>query len=133
MLKLYFSKTTDVISLVLIIGFAIFFGIVNARREGIEGWGKLVVVVFFVGLFMSIMSGMRDGMSTPSAVFPNNNWACILLSILGGLAFLFGIVSIIIRKQNFWQVSFYMLSLIIIVKTLVVEIYRIALYIKGAI
>lgn len=133
MLKLYFSKATDVISLVLIIGFSIFFGIVNSRRENIEGWGRLVLVVFFVGLFMSMMSGMRDGMSTPTAVFPNNNWACILLSILGGLAFIVGIIAIIIRKQNFWQISFYMLSMIIIVKTLLVETYRIILYIKGTI
>lgn len=131
MIKLYFSKATDIISLLLIIGFSVFFGVVNSRREGIEGWGRLVLVVFFVGLFMSMMSGMRDGMSTPSAVFPNNSWACILLSVLGGLAFVAGIVALIIRKQNFWQVSFYVLSSIIVVKTLLVEVYRIILHIKG--
>jgi MFS family permease len=131
MLKLYFSKATDIISLILIIGFSVLFGVVNSRREGIQGWGKLVIVAFFVGLFMSMVSGMRDGMSTPAAVFPNNNWACILLSILGGLAFVVGVIALIIRKQNFWQISFYMMSGIIIVKTVLVEVYRIVLHIKG--
>jgi isoprenylcysteine carboxyl methyltransferase (ICMT) family protein YpbQ len=125
MIKLYFSKATDVISLILIVGFSVFFGMVNARKSNIEGWGKYVLVVFLVGLLMSMMSGMRDAMGTPIAIFPNNNWACILLSVLGGLAFVIGIISIFIRKQNFWQISFYMLSIIIIAKTALVEVYRI--------
>lgn len=132
MIKLYFSKPTDIISLMLIIGFSVFFGIVTARRSGIQNWGLLVLCVFFIGLLMSMMSGMRDGMATPSAVFPNNSLITTILCILGGLAFIFGIAAIFFRSQGFWQVSFYALSTIIIAKVLMVEVFRIVLYIKGS-
>lgn len=133
MYKLYFSKPAGIISLLLIIGFSVLFAMVTAKRESIQGWGKFVIIVFFIGLFMSMMSGMRDGMATPTAVFANNSWACILLSILGGLAFIAGILAIFVRREDFWQVVFYILSSIIIVKVLVTEAYRIVLSIKGLI
>jgi hypothetical protein len=53
-----------------------------------------------------------------------------VLSILGVLAFIVGIAAIIIRKQSVWQVEFYVLSAIILVKTVVVEVYRVIAYIK---
>lgn len=130
MLKLYFSDVSTIISTVLIIGFGVFFGIVTGKRNNISHWGILVLVLFFVGLAMSMMSGMKDNISTPSALIPNKHWAMTLLSILGGLAFVVGIIMLIIRRQNFWQFGFYMLSAIIIAKTVMVEVYRIIMYIR---
>jgi hypothetical protein len=51
-----------------------------------------------------------------------------VLCVLGGLAFLSGLLALIIRNQAFWQVSFYLMSSIIIVKVLVTEAFRIVHY-----
>ena len=48
--------------------------------------------------------------------------------VLGGLAFLSGLLALIIRNQTFWQVSFYLMSTIIILKVLLTEAYRIVHY-----
>lgn len=131
MFKLYFSSVSSIISMVLIIGFAIFFGLVNMRRGSINHWGVLVICIFFLGLSMSFLSGMKDNINTASAVIPANNWAMIILSILGGLAFMVGIATIFVRRQNFWQISFYTLSAVIMIKIAITEGYRIFTYIRG--
>lgn len=130
MIKLYFGNVTTIISTLTIIGFAIFFGYTIARRESINNWGLLVLVLFFIGLFMSIMSGSKDGMGTSASIFAVGGPIFIMLSILGGLAFLIAIATIFIKKQDFWQVSFYAISTIIIIKTIVVEVSRIILMLK---
>ncbi len=81
--------------------------------------------MFFLGLFMSMMRGMKDGMATPASALPTNHWVITTLCALGGLAFLSGLASLIIRKQVFWQISFYLLSAIIILKVLLTEACRI--------
>lgn len=128
MLKLFFGSTYSTISTFLIIAFGVFFGIVMAKRVSITHWGWLVLIVFFVGLAMSMMSGFKDGMGTANSLIPNNHWSMTVLCILGGLAFVAGIISLFVRKQDFWQISFFILSGIIIVKTLLTEGYRIADY-----
>jgi hypothetical protein len=131
MFKLYFSSVTAIISTILIVGFAILFSLVNMKRISINHWGVLVICIFFLGLLMSIMSGLKDNINTAAAAIPANSWLMTVLSILGVLAFIVGIAAIIIRKQNVWQVEFYVLSAIILVKTVVVEVYRVITYIKG--
>lgn len=130
-MKLYYSTLPSIISTVLIIGFGAFFCIVNARRGNISHWGTIVLCMFLLGLLMSIMSGMKDYINTASAVIPTNSWMMKVLSILGALAFAVGIAAIILRKQTIWQVEFYVLSAIILVKTVIVEVSRILAYIRG--
>lgn len=130
MLKMYFGSVSSIVSTILIIGFGILIWQVMERRATISKWGLLVLILFFMGLFMSMMSGMKDGMGTVTSIIPMKHWVMALLCILGGLAFLIGITAIIIRKQTFWQFNFYLLSAIIIVKILVTEGYRIYDYIK---
>lgn len=130
MLKLYFGSISSIISSLQIVFFGVFFWLVTERRTNISKWGILVLIVFFFGLFMSMMGGMKDGMGTPVSVIPEKHWAMAVLCILGGLAFLAGIAAIIIRKQMYWQISFYLLSAIIILKVVVTEGYRIYTYLK---
>lgn len=130
MLKLYFGNSSTIISTLLIIVFGMFFGMVMAKRSTITHWGILVLLMFFLGLFMSMMSGMKDGMGTASSIIPMNHWTMTVLCVLGGLAFLIAIVTLFVRKQDFWQISFYILSSIIIVKVLLTEGIRIVNLIK---
>jgi cbb3-type cytochrome oxidase subunit 3 len=130
MLKLYFGNLNSILSTILILVFGVIFWQVLEKRTTITKWGLLVLVLFFLGLFMSMMSGMKDGMNTAASVIPEKHWTMAVLCILGGLAMLAGIVAIFIRRQAFWQINFYLLSAIIIVKTVVTEGYRIYHYFK---
>jgi hypothetical protein len=128
MIKLYFGSVASTISTILILLFGLFFGLATARRSSVTFWGILVLVMLLLGLFMSIMSGLKDGMATASQLIPKGHWSMAVLSILGGLAFLVGIAAIFVRNQAFWQVCFYVLSSIVIVKTLLTEGIRLAHY-----
>lgn len=130
MLKLYFGSISSIISSLQIIFFGVFFWLVTERRATISKWGILVLIVFFFGLFMSMMGGMKDGMGTPASLIPQKHWVMAALCILGGLAFIAGIAAIFIRRQIYWQVSFYLLSAIILLKVVVTEGYRIYTYLK---
>lgn len=131
MFKLYFGSIASIISTLLIIVFVIFFGMIMYRRSTIVHWGILVLIVFFLGLFMSMMSGFKDGMGTSLSLIPTNHWIMITLSILGGLAFIVGIVTVFVRRQDYWQASYYILSSIIIAKILLTEVFRVVDYIKN--
>ena len=69
MLKLYFGSVFSTISTLLATVFVVFLALVAPRRDSITHWGTLVLVLFFLGLAMSIMSGMRDGIGT-AAISP---------------------------------------------------------------
>ena len=128
MLKLYFGSVFSTISTLLAVAFAVFFALVTARRASISHWGLLTLAMFILGLLMSMMSGMKDGMGSAASVIPNKHWMMTILCILGGLAFVSGLLALIVRNQVFWQVSFYLMSAIIILKVLLTEAYRIVHY-----
>lgn len=130
MLKLYFGNVTSIISTILFIVFGVIFCQVMARRNIITKWGLLVLLLFFLGLFMSFMSGMKDQVGGPASIIPANHWMMMVLCILGGIAMLIGIITLFIRRQAFWQISFYILSFLIIGKTLLTEGYRLVDYFK---
>ncbi len=125
MLKLYFGSVFTTISTLLAVAFAVFFALVTARRASISHWGLLTLAMFVLGLLMSMMSGMKDGMGSAASVIPMKHWVMTALSVLGGLAFLSGILALIIRNQAFWQISFYLISSVIILKVVLTEAYRI--------
>jgi hypothetical protein len=128
MLKLYFGSVFSAISTLLAVAFAVFFALVTARRASINHWGLMTLAMFILGLLMSMMSGMKDGMGSPASIIHTKHWVMTVLCVLGGLAFLSGLLALIIRNPSFWQVSFYLMSSIIIVKVLVTEAFRIVHY-----
>jgi hypothetical protein len=130
MLKLYFGSVFSTISTLLAVIFTVFFALVTARRASISHWGLFTLAMFILGLLMSMMSGMKDGMGSPSSVIPVKHWVMTALCVLGGLAFLSGLLALIIRNPSFWQVSFYLMSAIIVLKVLLTEIYRIVHYLN---
>lgn len=130
MLKLYFGSVFSTISTLLVASFAVFFTLIATRRVSITHWGTFALILFFLGLAMSVMSGMKDGIGTASSLIPTRHWLMTALCALGGLAFLVGVAALIIRNQGFWQAGFYALSGIIILKTILTEAFRIAQFVK---
>ena len=128
MQKLYFGNVNTIISTLLVAAFAVFFSLVTRNRANISHWGIFTLVMFFLGLAMSMMSGMKDGMGTAASILPSKHWITIVLMVAGGLGFLSGLLALIIRNQAYWQASFYILSSIIIVKVILTESFRIIHY-----
>ncbi|HSK68083.1 MAG TPA: hypothetical protein VLA21_02345 [Candidatus Limnocylindria bacterium] len=131
MLKLYFGTLTAAISTLLAVAFAVFFAVVMSRRSSITHWGLLTLAMFVLGLAMSMMSGMKDGMGTAASVLPMKHWVTIALSVVGGLGMLTGVLALFIRNQGFWQAGFYALSAVIILKLVMTEAFRVVLYLRG--
>lgn len=129
-LKLYFGSLPSLISTALIVGFAVFFGFALAGRGSIAHWGLLLLIMLVLGFAMSIVSGIKDGAGSASAVVPAKHWTMTVLSVLGVLALLTGAVSLFIRKQSFWRTGFFILASIVIAKTLLTEILRVVHYAK---
>lgn len=130
MIKLFFGNTASIISTVLMAVFALFFGLVLQRRTVIIHWGILVLFLFVLGLCMSVISGIKDKTGTPLTLIPAGHWVMTALCILGGLSFLTGMAALFIRKQSFWQIGFFTLSAIIIIKIILTESFRITDYFK---
>ncbi len=131
MLRLYFGSLYATVSTLLAAVFAAFFTIVVTRRGDITRWGLLTLFMFILGLAMAMMSGMKDGMSSPASVIPMKHWVAIALSVLGGVGMLLGVLALIIRSQGFWRAGFYALSAVVIVKLIMTEIFRIVRYLRG--
>ena len=72
---------------------------------------------------------LKDSMGDMMVVsFEQMNAPLAVLCTLGGLALLIGIVAAFCRKEKINKILFYSLSLIIVAKTIIVEVLRIASY-----
>ena len=75
------------------------------------------------------LSGIKDSVADAMAVsFEQMNPPLAILCALGGIALLIGVVAAFCKKEKINKGLFYALSMIIIVKTIIVEVLRIADY-----
>lgn len=130
MLKLYFGNAFTTLSTILILGFIVLFSFMVARRSAIQHWKVYVIVLFFMGLALSVMGGMKDNMGSSAAVISSSSWVMIALCLLGGAAMVTGIVMFFLKKPFASMVGAYLLSGIIIVKLVMTEVTRILQYIR---
>ena len=80
-----------------------------------------------MGTAMSALSGIKDSFADKMAVsFEQMNLPLAILCVLGGMAWLIGGVTVFCKKEKINRGLFYTLSLIITVKTIIVEVLRIA-------
>ena len=130
MVKLFLGNIPTIISTGLIIVFIFFFKEVISKDAQIIRWDTLVLRMFLLGFIMSAMSGVKDysGVLPPAIEFGSENKAFIVLSVLGGIAILLEIWALITKNQSIHRTLFYALSVIIIIKTVIVESMRIIKY-----
>jgi len=133
MSKLYFSTPWSLLSTIALLVFFFLFGWVVSKNSIITHWGTLVLILFFFGMFLSFLSGMKDGIGGPNSVIPMQGWGMTSLCLLGALAVVIGAGSLFLRRTGVWQVSFYLLSGVIIVKTILTESIRIIHYFQNGI
>jgi len=132
MLNLYFSSVPSIISTVLILGAACFIIYVLKNHMDHRYWGRIFIVLFVMGLLMSIMSGTRDAIGTPNG-FPTQGILFITLCVLGILGFIvliIGLLSKLGKSNVVFHYGSYILIAIIIIKTLLVEGKRIITFLS---
>lgn len=127
MLKLYFGNVANFISTCLLLTFFVIFIKVIKTNPADVDWKKMSVFMFAFGILLSATGGIKDTVSSnPAITFGTLNTPFILLCILGGLATILGIIALVIRRESALQRNlFYLLSFIIVVKTVILEGQRI--------
>lgn len=128
MFSMYFGSVISTISSCCILFFLGYFGRILYLGNSFQHWGKSLVVLLILGTFMSAMSGTRDAIGSAGG-FPTKGKVFISLCVLGGLGFLTGLIALITKFahfQKFYKIGTYILAIIIVVKTVLVEVHRIS-------
>ena len=132
MIKLYFGNVPSIISTILFLVFVVFFIRTMKKADGERKWKKASIITVLMGTAMSAFSGIKDSLSDTMAVsFEQMNPSLAILCALGGMALLIGVVAAFCKKEKINKGLFYALSMIIIVKTIIVEVLRIADYLES--
>ncbi|MFV0393137.1 MAG: hypothetical protein ACK5LC_01890, partial [Coprobacillaceae bacterium] len=82
MIQLYFGNMIRSISTVLIITSFTYICYIIKNHNTYNQWGKTFIILFVIGLLMSIISGTRDAIGTPNG-FPTQGALFIILGALG--------------------------------------------------
>ena len=129
MLNLYLGNVPSILSTILFLVFVVFFIKTTKKTGGERKWKKAAIITVLMGTAMSALSGIKDSMADTMAVsFEQMNVPLAILCALGGLALLMGIIAICSKKDKINKGIFYALSMIILAKTILVEVLRIADY-----
>ena len=131
MIKLYFGNVPSVLSTILFLVFVVFFIKTLKKTDGEKKWKKAAIITVLMGIAMSALSGIKDSVADTMAVsFEQMNTPLAILCALGGAALIIGVVAAFCKKEKINKGLFYALSFIIIAKTIVVEVLRIADYLR---
>lgn len=129
MIKLYFGNVPSALSTILLLFFVTFFVRTMKKTDGDRKWKKAAIITVLMGIAMSALSGIKDSVADTMAVsFEQMNTPLAILCALGGAALIIGVVAAFCKKEKINKGLFYALSFIIIAKTIVVEVLRIADY-----
>ena len=129
MIKLFFGNVPSFLSTILFLVFLVFFIKTMKKTDGEKKWKKAAIITVLMGTAMSALSGIKDSVADSMAVsFEQMNPPLAILCALGGIALLIGVVAAFCKKEKINKGLFYTLSFIIIAKTIIVEVLRIADY-----
>lgn len=133
-MNLYFGNIISTISTLLVIGIFIYMGTTIINKNEIKFWGKRLVILVLGGLLVCIFVAIRDRYHLSVQASMDANILPGLFTIgsiqsticcIGGAVIAFcSISSIFVRKQSYWRIMFFILSITITVKMLVIELSR---------
>lgn len=125
MFDLFFGSTFAAITTALVVGMTIFIAWVFSRHHKIQTWGRYILVFILVGTAISATSAVRDAYMTDAALFTPEGLQSTICSIAGGLIFLTGFASIVVRKQKFRKIGFTIITVLFAIQVAIIEISRI--------
>lgn len=131
MFALYFSDLFAVLTTALILAMFALIAVSLSRHRAIDKWGRLILVFILVGTAISAFSATRDAYMGENALFAANGAQSLVCSIAGGLIYLAGLASLLVRKQAFRKASFCVISALFLVQVITIEASRVAMRIGG--
>ncbi|HPU21784.1 MAG TPA: hypothetical protein PL099_02180 [Thermoclostridium caenicola] len=130
----YFGDSLRTLTTLLLLGVLGYMGITIGNRRKIAFWGKRVVTLAILGFIACIFAAARDGyhLSVQAANNPDSapglfamDSAQSILGSLGGMLMVIGALScLFVKKQTYRKAVFFILSVIITAKILLIEIAR---------
>jgi len=125
MLGLFIGNVYSVLTFLVVVGLVVFAFFVFKARARITKWGRLTFWFILLGTTVSGLSAMRDRYGTVDGLFAMDSMQSNICSIAGGLIFLIGFLSLIIRNQVFRKGGFHVVVSLFMVQVLTIEISRI--------
>jgi hypothetical protein len=102
------------------------------KRKSVQHWGVRLLSLWGIGLVLCIVVAMRDNYHLSVAAlsdssiqpgrFSADSIQSTMCMLLGGLNFLILFSSLLIRKQNFFKISYFVLTIVIVMKVLIIEL-----------
>lgn len=133
-MNLYFGDFVVTISTVLVLMVWTFIVFNLVRHKKVEFWGRRIAVLALAGLILCCFVVMRDeyhlsvqasfDTSANAGLFSVTGIQSILCCIGGAIIFLSSFSTIFVKNQKYRKVIFFVLSFVIIFKTLVIEVSR---------
>lgn len=133
-MNLYFGNYVVTISTVLVLVVWTFIVFNLVRHKKIEFWGRRIAVLALIGLIVCCFVVMRDeyhlsvqasfDASVNAGLFSVTGIQSVLCCIGGAIIFLCSFSAIFVKNQKYRKAIFFVLSCIIIFKTLLIEVSR---------
>lgn len=128
MSKYYFSDSITIISTLLLFGVLIFIPTILLNQKKIKSWKTINTILFLLGLFLCIFVVMRDdyvlAMQGGVGVFSLNSPQILLAYFCALLIGVLFVTIIFTKKESIQKYIFFVLSFIIIFKTVLIEFSR---------
>ena len=128
------SVLIEYVSLFFITTILVYIGVAMLRYRKVNYWGRRIMLLSIMGFivcclvairdryYLSVQASFNEGML--SGLFPLNSIQSNLCS-MGGAVIAFAIItSIFIKSRKYRRNMFFLLSVTVIIKTLIIEISR---------
>jgi hypothetical protein len=135
MFDLYFKNIPTIISTLLVISMWTYIIRVIQKRKQITCWGRHIAFITLFGLLLCIFVAIRDRYDLSviamtendilGGIFAADSIQSYLCCIGGAVIAYCCLSSLFIRTQRYRQNMFFLLSVVIILKTLIIEVSRI--------
>ena len=131
MYDLFFKDLLSTLSTAVVIVVVLFIVIITVKSPSIKKWGRLTLILTFVGLFLCCLAVTRDNyvqaLLEESGLFALNSLPINTAYIAGAINAYAVLSSMFVKDQKYRKVMFFLLSSSIISKIIVIEVSRIIL------
>jgi len=141
-MNLYFGDAISIQTTVLLVVFLVFLGVMVKKRAEVRHWGRFVLSVCPVGLYICILGATRDGLhltvqqaidgSVDPGLFPLVSAQTIVGAVLGIVIVISAILCLFLKKQRAREALFFIIAGSMLLKIVMIEASRIMLAVTSA-
>lgn len=133
-MNLYFGSIVANVSSVLVLATLAFIAFTLVKYKSVELWGRRVAVLALLGLVVCCFVAVRDGYhlsvqayfdaDVTDGLFTIASPQSILCCIGGAIIAFSSVSSIFVKNQKYRKVVFFILSCVVVLKTVIIEVSR---------